>query len=122
MILEPHCSGHHMHYVRWVVQEALLRGHCVSLVTQAHCLEHPLYLAMQRQTGGIRTALFPSSPYLSEERLAKQQGVAGLVRQQFIYYRLLSRYFRGIPEHERPDLVFVPYLDYYAYAMGVLGS
>src|SRR5919202_1044193 len=118
MILEPRCGGHHMQYVRWIAREALLRGHSVSLVTQAHCLNHPLYLTMQRECEGrIRATVFPS-----ERPSGDPRGTVELIRRQFMYYRMFSTYFRNLPEAERPDLVFVPFLDYCVYAVGLLGS
>lgn len=122
-ILEPHCSGHRMQYVRWIAQEALSRGHRVNLVTLSSCLDHPLYLVMQRECGGrIRTTVFPHSEHLNSEAWLEGQGTVGLVRREFIYYRLFSTYFRGLCNEERSDLIFVPYLDYCAHAVGLLGS
>ena len=49
-------------------------------------------------------------------------GRLGTARFQFRYYRTFARAYRRLSRVERPDFVFIPYLDYCAYAVSVLGS
>src|SRR5215203_3460000 len=122
-ILEPHCSGHRMQYVRWVAREALVRGHSVSLVTLAYCLEHPSYLAMQRECEGqVRAELFAYGRDLSSERWLEKATSVGLAARELIYRDLFSSYFKALGNDEHPDVFFVPCLDYCAYAVGLRGS
>lgn len=122
-IVEPHCAGHRLQYVRWIAREALAQGHDVQLITLTYCLKHPLYLVMQRECGGrIRTSILPDNGGLQSEKWLERQTTAGLVRREFAYHSLFSRYFRKLSVSERPDLVFVPYLDYCTNAVGLLGS
>lgn len=123
MILEPHCNGHRMQYVRWIAREAVARGHVVQLATFANCLDHPLYLAAQRECRGcIQTLILPHNEDLQKGTLLDQPGLSKLVKRELDYHRLYSTFFRQLSANQRPDLVFVPYLDYCAYAMALLQS
>src|SRR5829696_2531449 len=84
-ILEPHCSGHRMQYVRWIAREALVRGHSVTLVTLADCLEHPSYLTLQQECEGqIRTKTLISRRNLSSEKWLQKSTTVGLAGREFL--------------------------------------
>lgn len=118
LILEPHGEGHHLWYARWISGEAVARGYDVWLATSAGCLEHPAYLALRAECGDrLRTVILPG-----DESKPKPQGTADLVRWQLHYRRLFGECYRRLSREERPDYVFVPYLDYCMYAMALLGS
>lgn len=122
-IVEPHCSGHRMQYVRWVVREMIKGGYDLRLVTFPETLDHPLYSVMQDEClGGVQTLLLPKSGSLQRKDLRERPGISNLVIREFAYHRLFSNFFRQLPDEERPDFVFVPYLDYLAYAVALLGS
>jgi hypothetical protein len=123
LIVEPHCSGHRMQYVRWLAQGALSRGHSVRLTTLEYCLDHPLCVAMQRECGGrVEVDVLPDEGDLRSEKWTEAHRTADLIRREFIYHRLFSNYYRSMPGNERPDVVLVPYLDYCVHAAGLAGS
>jgi glycosyltransferase involved in cell wall biosynthesis len=112
-----------MQYVRWIAREALVRGHSVSLVTLANCLEHPSYLTLQQECEGqIRTKTLISRRNLSSEKWLQKSTTVGFAGREFLYRNLFATYFRALSKDEYPDVFFIPYLDYCAYAVGLLGS
>ena len=118
LVFEPRWRGHHIRYASWIVQEAVARGYDVWLASSAQCFEHPLYLSLQEECGWrIRPLALPE-----EVETSGSHGRLGTARFQFRYYRTFARAYRRLSRVERPDFVFIPYLDYCAYAVSVLGS
>jgi glycosyltransferase involved in cell wall biosynthesis len=106
-----------MRYASWIVEEAVARGHDVWLASSARCFEHPLYLSLQQNCGGrIRPLVLP------EDGTPEAHGRLGTARFQFHHYKMFARCYRRLSRAEKPDFVFVPYLDYCAYAVSLLGS
>lgn len=117
LVFEPRWRGHHMRYASWIVEEAVARGYDVWLASSAQCFEHPLYLSLQERCGGrIRPLVLP------EVGAPVAHGRLGTLRFQFHHYKMFARAYRRLSREERPDFVFVPYLDYCAYAVSLLGS
>lgn len=117
LVIEPRWRGHHMRYASWIVEEAVARGYDVWLASSALCFEHPLYLSLQERCGGrIRPLVLP------EVGAPGAHGRLGTARFQFHNYKMFARAYRRLSREERPDFVLVPYLDYCAYAVSLLGS
>jgi glycosyltransferase involved in cell wall biosynthesis len=107
-----------MRYASWIAKEAVACGYAVWLVSSAGCFEHPLYLSLQEECGGsIRPLALPE-----EEGTLGAHGHLGTARFQLHYYRMFARCHRLLSREEPPDYVFVPYLDYCAHAVALLGS
>ena len=118
LILEPHSEGHHLRYVRWISGEAVGRGYDVWLATSDACFEHPAYHALQKECGtSLRTVMLPEGGSKPRPR-----NVLGSLKLQLHYRRLFGECYRRLSRSERPDYVFIPYLDYCNYAMALLGS
>lgn len=112
-----------MQYVRWASRQAIHRGYSVSLVTLEECLDHPLYHVMQRECGNlVQPVILSRGARLGSERLLEAPSLSNLVKREFLYHSVYSRHFKSLPEAERPDSVLVPYIDYFAYATGLIGS
>ena len=118
LIFEPHGEGHHLWYVRWISREAVARGYEVWLAISPGCLEHPAYLALREECEGhLRTVTLRE-----DTPKPRPQGLADSARWQIRYRRLFGEWYRRLSRNERPDYVFIPYLDYCTYAMALLGS
>ena len=118
LILEPHGEGHHLWYACWISRAAVARGYEVWLATSDDCLEHPAYLELRVECGDrLRTLILPK-----DEPKPKPQGTVDLARWQFHYRRLFGECYRRLSRDEKPDYVFIPYLDYCTYAIALLGS
>lgn len=100
------------------------RGHEVTLATSRACLEHPLYLAMQRECEEqVSIELMPEKlGFDAGDGLLRQFGPAYLIQRELKQYRRLSSYFTALGADRQPDFVFVPYLDSCIHAIGALGS
>lgn len=122
-IVEPHCSGHRMQYVRWIAREALSQGYEVRLATLEYCLNHSLYQALQRECEGqVQVDILLGGEHLQSEKWLEVDRTTDLVRREFMYYRLFSAYYKSLPENKRPSFILVPYLEYCLHAVGLLGS
>lgn len=123
MLFEPHCSGHRMQYVKWIARSAVADGYDVQLATFPESLSHPLYLAMQEECQGrVKVMILPGNEELRKGRLLDRCGLSNLVKRELTYRRSYATFFRQLLPHQRPDFVFVPYLDYCSHAVALLGS
>jgi glycosyltransferase involved in cell wall biosynthesis len=52
----------------------------------------------------------------------RDNGFSGLVRREIFYRKILRKFYEKTLQRDSIDFVFVPYLDYCAYAIGLLGS
>lgn len=104
-----------MRYVLWIAKEAVSQGYSVWLATCAGFLEHPFYLTLQRECkDSIRLVALPRN---NESRPVERLGGYSLH-----YYKMFAECYGQLSQHERPDYVFIPYLDYLVHAVGLLGS
>lgn len=118
LIFEPRWKGHHMRYASLIVKAAVAKGYSVWLASSAACFEHPLYLRLQEECDGrLRPLTLPD-----EEGTLVASGRLGTAKFQFHYYRTFARCYEQLSREDRPDYVFVPFLDYCAYAVASLGS
>ena len=111
--MEPHLSGHHASYLRWIVEGARTAGIRVHVITSDPAGDHPGLAALWRDpsvTLEIRSL---------SRKTVKQQGGLGRLRQ-FTYWR----YFHAASADLDPtsDAVLMPYADYAIYAIGFLGT
>ena len=104
-----------MRYVLWIAKEAVSQGYNVRLATSAGFLEHPFYFTLQRECkDSVRLVALPGN---NESR-----PVEGLGGYRMHYYKMFAECYGQLLQHERPDYVFIPYLDYCVHAAGLLGS
>jgi glycosyltransferase involved in cell wall biosynthesis len=115
LIFEPHWEGHNMRYVLWIAKEAVSQGYSVWLATSAGFLEHPFYFTLQRECkDSVQLVVLPGKN--------GSRAVERLGGYKFHYYKMFAECYGQLPQHERPDYVLIPYLDYCAHAAGLLGS
>lgn len=123
LIFEPHASGHHGPYLQWMATGLAERGFQITVVTLPESLVHPSVQAVKaasRSHGQLRLHVVAAeSPGFS---LANGRGAAGLAAREFNYWRLFRKWYRTYAENVRPDVVFLPYLDYCLHAISLLGS
>jgi len=119
LVLEPHAIGHHGPYLEWMVNGLVERGFEVTVVTLPESIAHPTMqsLADAAPTGGSKSLRLISFPAAGFPR-TWSDGTAGFATRELSYWRL----FKAQAGTVRPDVVFLPYLDYCLYAIGLLGS
>lgn len=123
LILEPHVSGHHGPYLQWMVQGLAEHGFDVTAVTLQESLTHPCIQAMlntkERDSGKSHDLIQSSAAALPQ---GENGGAASLLARELAYWRLFRTWYKTYSATVRPDVVFLPYLDYCLYAIGLLGS
>jgi glycosyltransferase involved in cell wall biosynthesis len=118
IIIEPHASGHRMHYVRHIVGEAVERGLNVYIATWPESTNHASFRLIQDHFGGCVSILYLPKLDLTETVLGKKSEF----RKQYEYYRIFSAFFEGIGEEIKPDYFFIPYLNMIDKVVPILGS
>lgn len=118
LILEPHAAGHHGPYLHWMAAGLAERGLSVTIVTLPKSMEHPSLRALVDSDAAIRIIPFAGA---SEQ---PQQGhrTRGLIAREFAYWQMFRHWYKAHLDTVQPDVVFLPYLDYCLYAIGILGS
>lgn len=115
LIIEPHSSGHHSTYLRWVVEAVTERGWTAVVVTTAEALEHPLLASLVEMPHvelRTRHAKFPSG--VTSNRVH-------IIRRELVYWRAIRAIVRTELARGPLTAVVLPYLDYCFFACGVLG-
>jgi len=123
LILEPHADGHHGPYLEWMVNGLANRGFEVTVVTLPDSLEHPSIKKLTAVTESAclvppRVITLPVTSLHGEN----QEGTRSHVMREFRYWRLFKDWYEDQRNINRPSVVFLPYVDYCLYAIGLLGS
>ena len=123
LVLEPHATGHHGPYLEWMVRGLVERGFVVDVITSPETAAHPSLRALDCIASyGVANPprIISSSP--SGFSLSRTNGGTGLVMRELSYWRLFNAWYKAHADSVRPDVIFLPYLDYCLYAIGLLGS
>lgn len=119
LIIEPHMAGHHGVYLRWIVRGAVEKNLRVFIATFENSLDHPIFKTMLDECEEAPEIISLPSP---ETDYMQKFGLWGLLRREIFYRRLFGRFYVKATQKGIPDFVFLPYLDYCAYAIALLGS
>ncbi len=124
LVLEPCALGHHGPYLDWMTRGLAQRGFDVDVVTLPETIEPSAGRARgMRACDHPRVSVhFVGGPKSRRLPLENRNGVVGLLTRELAYWRLFRAWYTAHAEAVRPDLVFLPYLDYCLYAMGLAGS
>lgn len=118
VVVEPTASGHHMAlYVRHVVRALLEEGCKVTLVTTRDVVAHPSFQLLKAECPDEIDLYYlpdiPSSSALS---------AFSLFVSQLKHWTMLRNEFANIAITSRPDVVYIPTMDWIVKAIEVLGS
>ncbi|MGD2063710.1 MAG: hypothetical protein PVF51_09040 [Nitrospirota bacterium] len=99
------------------------RGFEVTAVTSPESMAHPSVRALARtaQNNAAKPPCLVSAPDAGLPR-ARNGGTVDFVLREVAYWRLFRAWYRAHADAVRPDAVFLPYLDYCLYAIGLFGS
>lgn len=117
LLLEPESGGHHLHHVRSVLQAWTQRGHTTTLVTFPSTLEHPFFNTIRETTEDRLTTVTLPNEQRWRTRIARWPWSVSKI----VYYRMFKA-LRPVLESARPDVLFLPYLDYCDLPAALLGS
>jgi glycosyltransferase involved in cell wall biosynthesis len=107
-----------MQHVRRIAREVIRRGIRLKLLTRENCLDHPGYLAIRAELGDRLETCLLAGPALAE----RWADGGNLLLRQVGYYWMYRRFFRSLPQEDRPDVVFCPVLDQCDKVISVLGT
>ncbi len=124
LIFEPHAIGHHGPYLQWMATGLVERGFEVTIVTLPETMAHPSMRALAKTAfnkgsgslqliGAVAPRALPSG---------EMGGALSLVAREHAYWRLFRIWYKTYADSVRPDMIFLPYMDYCLYAIGLLGS
>jgi glycosyltransferase involved in cell wall biosynthesis len=118
LILEPHASGHHASYLRWLVQAAAAKRWSVVIASTRSALSHPSLATLASDFGDVRTHLIADFP-VDDGRVVRAHR---LLRREFVYWKAFNRAAAVVRGNVPIDAVILPYVDYCFYALAILGS
>jgi glycosyltransferase involved in cell wall biosynthesis len=118
LIVEPHASGHHAHYLRWLTDAAVGKGWNVVIATTAAALSHPLLKTIAADGSGVETRVIEGFPAIDGPQARTLQ----LIRREFIYWRIFHALTRDLRAGGPIDAAVLPYVDYCFFALAILGS
>ena len=118
LIVEPSASGHHMVlYVRHVMRALFSEGCKVSLLTTRAAVAHAGFKLLKAECPeGIIVHFLPDLPPTSA------LSSLSLFAAQLKAWAILRREFARIAKTDKPDVVYVPTMDWCAKAIELLGS
>jgi glycosyltransferase involved in cell wall biosynthesis len=118
LIIEPHASGHHASYLRWLVQAAAQKRWTVVVAVTAAALSHPQLAGIAGEFSGVSVHIVDD---MSVDDVPVG-GSLGLMRKELAYWFKFRRIAADVIKNSRIDAVLLPYVDYCFYALALLGS
>jgi glycosyltransferase involved in cell wall biosynthesis len=120
LIIEPDFSGHRWRYAEWVAQAANEAGYACVIATASANATHPL---AQRIAAASEHSEHPADlqiTFIDPPSQAQSRGLASLSYVRF--FRYFQHIYRTVGREYGVVRVIVPYVDYFLYALPVLGS
>lgn len=116
MIIEPHSKGHRLHYPRRIIQEAIHRRLHVILVTMEDNNDSIILKSIKEKYGNkVEIILLKSDiPILLS--------VNRQILKEIRYFLLFYRFYHGLDNHEKPDYIILPFVDYCYRISSICGS
>jgi len=118
LIVEPHASGHHASYLRWIVKGAHARRWRVVIATSRAALSHPSLGCLSTDCGDVELHLIADLPIDGGPAVRKHR----LIRRELLYWKAFKRAAAEVSRQSPIDAVILPYIDYCFHALAILGS
>ncbi len=124
LIFEPHANGHHGPYLHWMAIGLAERGFEVTIVTLPETMAHPSMQALMKtaSNAGVGSLHLVATAAPIALPSGAMEGAAGLIGRERTYWRLFRVWYKAHTDRVRPDVVFLPYMDYCLYMIGLRGS
>jgi glycosyltransferase involved in cell wall biosynthesis len=118
LILEPHASGHHASYLRWLVQAARRIDWQVVIATTEGAISHAALATIASEFGDVEIHL------IREFAITIGMGARSLalIRRQLNYWRMFKRAVCEVQASSPVDFIILPYVDYCFFALAILGA
>jgi hypothetical protein len=118
LIIEAALTGHHSGYLEHIAEEYLDGGNFVTATVLQRDATHPTIERLKEKYSSLFTVLSISD----KKYEAAINSCLGEVGRELTLRYLFSLAYREVHQTTQVDYVFLPYLDYSLYAMGLLGS
>lgn len=118
LIIEAALTGHHSGYLERIVESFLKENHYVSVSVLENDMQHEALARLSRKFDG-KLRLIPVDSASYRAALNSRLGEPG---RELALRSMFGRVYRATERLDRVDYVFIPYLDYCLYAIGLLGS
>jgi glycosyltransferase involved in cell wall biosynthesis len=117
LILEPHASGHHANYLRWLAQAARSRHWSVAVATTEDALAQPELVAIATEFADLEIHPIREASLV----VGAAAGSLQLMRREFGYRQFFKRAVREIDARSPVDYIILPYVDYCFYTLALIG-
>jgi glycosyltransferase involved in cell wall biosynthesis len=122
LIIEPDFSGHRWRYAEWAAQACGEAGYACVIVTASANATHPL--AQRLAAGrGANTQADLQIGFVDPPAEASRRASLGLGSLSYVhFFRYFQHIYRTVGREHGVALVLVPYVDYFFYALPLLGT
>ena len=118
LIIEATLSGHHSGYLDRIASGYLDDGHFVTITVARRDVSHPVLVSlMHKFSNALNIVTLDDAAY--DNALRSKLGEPG---REIYLRRLFKQAYQNIHFSRKVDYVFLPYLDYCLYAIGLMGS
>lgn len=118
LIIEPGSTGHHLIYLEKITKGYLESGHNITLCTLATTHKNPLIESLKlTYKQRINLTFIPEKTY--QKALTSRFSDMG---RELKMRDIFRRAYKEINSKDIVDYIFLPYLDYCLYSIGLLGS
>src|SRR5687768_3855034 len=118
LLIEAALTGHHSVYLERIAAAFIRAGHVVTATVLQRHAQHPGLQRMHARFGDA----FHVMQLQDEEYESAVCSRLGQTGRELALRKLFGQAYRTICQVKPVDYVFLPYLDYCLYALGLLGS
>lgn len=123
-LYEPYCSGHRMHYVRWITTELVKTPDVnVILFTEEDSLRHPTVQVL-RDSCGDSLKIVSIKPLPEPRQISRvlSNKLIEKVKSEINEFRRIRGIMKSIQAQNKIDFLFIPYLDYLFHVCGIASN
>jgi glycosyltransferase involved in cell wall biosynthesis len=118
LLLEGELSGHHSVYLERIAEGFLDAGNDVTIAVSERATLHPAVLRLRERFSGRVFLSWIESASLDRAKRSR----FGEVGRELLMWQIFGRCYREVHSTRTVDYVFLPYVDYCLYAIGLIGS
>jgi glycosyltransferase involved in cell wall biosynthesis len=120
LVIEPDFSGHRWRYAEWAAEAAIEAGYACVIATASANATHPLAQRLATSDYDESSPADLQITFVDPSAHAQGRGLAAFSYGRF--FRYFQHIYRTVSREYRVVKVIVPYLDYFLYALPLLGS
>ncbi len=127
LIIELELSGHRGEYVRWISEGLLKKNFKIMLALTKKQIDHPSMISLKASGyNNLSVIVIDSSIELLIEKTATNAASffkpLNLLSRDIGYFKVFKNIYKQVRRNHNIDFIVVPYLDYFLFALALLGS